>query len=77
MQEKKAKLQNKINGIEKEQENQQSSYEVSKNYLQSMCEQCGVLLGAISKTRHVILDFDMVSEIITFIGLQICADAYF
>ena len=25
-----------------------------------------MLLGAISKTRHVILDFDMVPEIITF-----------
>lgn len=27
---------------------------------------CGMLLGATTKTRHVILDFDMVSEIITF-----------
>ena len=27
---------------------------------------CGVCSGAISKTRHVILDFDMVSKIITF-----------
>ena len=26
----------------------------------------GVLLGATTKTRHVILDFDMLSEIITF-----------
>ena len=27
---------------------------------------CGVRSGATSKTRHVILDFDIVSEIITF-----------
>ena len=27
---------------------------------------CGVRSGATSKTRHVIVDFDMVSEIITF-----------
>ena len=27
---------------------------------------CGVRISATTKTRHVILDFDMVSEIITF-----------
>ena len=27
---------------------------------------CGVRSGARTKTRHIILDFDMVSEIITF-----------
>lgn len=27
---------------------------------------CGVCISATTKTRHVILDFDMVSEIITF-----------
>lgn len=27
---------------------------------------CGMLLGAISKIRRVILDFNMLSEIITF-----------
>ena len=27
---------------------------------------CGVRISAITKTRHLILDFDIVSEIITF-----------
>ena len=31
-----------------------------------MCEPCGVRGSVTTKTRHVILDFDMVSEIISF-----------
>ena len=31
-----------------------------------MDEPCGVCCSATTKTRHVILDFNMVSEIITF-----------
>ena len=50
--------------------NQQSSYEASENYLQKTSEPCGVRISATSKTRHVILDFDIVSEIILeIIGL--------
>lgn len=49
-----------------EDKNQQSAYQVSQNYLQPMCEPCGMRGSATNKTRHVILDFDMVSEIITF-----------
>ena len=30
------------------------------------CDTCGVRISATTKTRYVILDFDMVSEIITF-----------
>lgn len=32
----------------------------------STSDTCGVCISARTKTRHVILDFDMVSEIITF-----------
>ena len=39
----------KCKNDEKEQENQQSPYEVSKNYLQPMCEPCGGSLSARSK----------------------------
>ena len=46
--------------------NQQSSYESSENYLQKMSEPCGVCISATTKIRDVILDFDMVTEIITF-----------
>lgn len=35
-------------------------------YSQVLYSPCGVRSGATSKTRHVILDFDIVSEIITF-----------
>ena len=49
-----------------EEKNQQPSYEVSQNYLQSMCEPCGVRSSATTKTRQIMLDFDMVSEIVTF-----------
>ena len=49
-----------------EDKNHQSSYEVGQNYLQKVCEPCGKRGSATTKTTHVILDFDMVSAIITF-----------
>ena len=51
---------------EKEQKNQQSSYEVSKNYLQPMCEPCGMLLGAISKEFDKIVEFTAFEDFISF-----------
>lgn len=36
-----------------ENKNQQSSYEVSQNYLQPMCEPCGVCSSATTKVRHI------------------------
>lgn len=45
---------------------QQSTYESSENYLQTGCEPCGMRGGVTTKIGQVILDFDMVSEIITF-----------
>ena len=50
----------------KEQKNQQSSYEVSKNYLQPMCEPCRVLLGAISKRFNTIAQFTAFEDFISF-----------
>ena len=49
-----------------EDKNQQSSYEVSENYLQEVPHTCGVRDSATTKARQVILDFDIVSKIITF-----------
>ena len=51
---------------EKEQKNQQSSYEISKNYLQPMCVPCGVLLGAISKELDKIVKFTAFEDFISF-----------
>ena len=50
----------------KEQKNQQSSYEVSQNYLQPMCEPCGVLLSAISKRFDTIVEFTAFEDFISF-----------
>lgn len=49
-----------------EYENQQSSYEVSQNYLQPVCEPCGVLLGAISKELDKIVEFTAFEDFISF-----------
>lgn len=51
---------------EKEQENQQASYEVRQNYLQPMCEPRGVLLGAISKRFDTIAQFSAFEDFISF-----------
>ena len=50
----------------KDDKNQQSSYEVSKNYLQPMCEPCRVLLGAISKRFNTIAQFTAFEDFISF-----------
>ena len=50
----------------KDYKNQQSSYEISKNYLQPMCEPCGVLLGAISKKLDKIVEFIAFEDFISF-----------
>jgi len=50
----------------KEQKNQQSSYEVSQNYLQPMCEPRGVLLGAISKRFDTIVEFSVFEDFVSF-----------
>ena len=52
--------------FKKEQKNQQSSYEVSKNYLQPICEPRGVLLGAISKRFDTIVEFTAFEDFISF-----------
>ena len=44
----------------------QTSNDISQKNLQMSDHTCGVRGGATIKTRHVIVDFDMVSEIITF-----------
>lgn len=49
-----------------EDKNQQSSYEVSQNYLQPMCEPCGVLLDAISKRFDTIVEFTAFEDFISF-----------
>ncbi len=49
-----------------ENENQQSSYEVSENYLQPVCEPRGVLLGAISKKLDRIVEFTAFEDFISF-----------
>ncbi len=54
------------NLVVQNQENQQSSYEVSKNYLQPMCEPCGVLLGAIFKRYDEIVEFTAFENFISF-----------
>ncbi|MCI8272818.1 MAG: hypothetical protein HFJ55_01900, partial [Clostridia bacterium] len=54
------------NSAVQRQENQQSSYEVSKNYLQPMCEPCGMLLGAISKELDKIVEFTAFEDFISF-----------
>ena len=46
--------------------NQQSSYEARENYLQKVSEPRRVCIGATTKIRQVILNFNIVSEIITF-----------
>ena len=51
---------------EKEQKNQQSSYEASENYLQPMCEPRGVLLGAISKRFDTIAQFTAFEDFVSF-----------
>ena len=45
---------------------QQSTYEVSKNYLQTGCEPCGVLLGAMSKEYDTIVEFTAFEDFISF-----------
>ena len=50
----------------KQDDLQQSSYEVSKNYLQPMCEPRGVLLGAISKRFDTIAQFSAFEDFISF-----------
>lgn len=44
----------------------QTSNDINQKSLQMSDHTCGVYGGATTKTRHVILDFDIVSEIITF-----------
>lgn len=44
----------------------QPSNDISQKNLQMSNHTCGVCSSTTTKTRHVILDFDMVSEIITF-----------
>ena len=56
----------KCKDSEKHEENQQSSYEVSKNYLQPMCEPCGMLLGAIFKRFDTIVEFTAFEDFISF-----------
>ena len=51
---------------EKEDKNQQSSYEASKNYLQPICEPRGVLLGAISKRFDTIAQFTAFEDFVSF-----------
>lgn len=52
---------------DKNQDNlQESSYEVSQNYLQLMCEPCGMLLGAISKRFDTIVEFTAFKDFISF-----------
>ena len=41
-------------------------YNIKKSLQLSIHTACGVCSSATTKTRHVILDFDIVSEIITF-----------
>ena len=48
------------------QKSQQSSYEVSENYLQPMCEPRGVLLGAISKRFDTIVEFTAFEDFVSF-----------
>ena len=57
---------NKKNSVVQNQENQQSSYEVSQNYLQPVCNTCGVLLGAISKRLDEIVEFSAFEDFISF-----------
>lgn len=45
---------------------QQSSYEVGKNYLQTGCEPCGMLLGAMSKRYDEIVEFTAFEDFISF-----------
>ena len=54
------------NSVVQNQENQQSSYEVSQDYLQPMCEPCGMLLGAISKELDKIVEFTAFEDFISF-----------
>ena len=54
------------NSTVQKQENQQSSYEVSQNYLQPMCEPCVMLLGAISKKFDTIVDFTAFEDFVSF-----------
>ena len=51
---------------EKEEKNQQSSYEVSQNYLQSVCEPCGSLCVARVKELPVVLEFISFQDTIMF-----------
>lgn len=44
------------NSVVRNQENQQSSYEVSQNYLQPMCEPRGMCSSATIEREHIILD---------------------
>lgn len=53
---------NKINS----KEYLQTSYDIGKQNLQEGNHTRGMHISATTKTRHVILDFDIVSEIITF-----------
>lgn len=49
-----------------EEKNQQSSYEVSENYLQPMYQPCGMLLGAIAKELDKIVVFSAFENFISF-----------
>lgn len=51
---------------EKEDKNQQSSYEVSQNYLQPMCELCGSLCVARVKELPIVLEFTSFQDTIMF-----------
>ena len=57
---------NEKKSVVQNQENQQSSYEVSENYLQPMCEPRGMLLGAISKELDKIVEFTAFEDFISF-----------
>ena len=57
---------NEKKSVVQNQENQQSSYEVSENYLHPMCEPCGMLLGAISKRFDTIAQFTAFEDFVSF-----------
>ena len=48
----------------KDDKNQQSSYEVSQNYLQSVCEPCGSLCVAVFEVKLETIEIDRVTEIL-------------
>ena len=50
----------------KQDDLQQSSYEVSQNYLQPMCEPRGMLIGAISKRFDTIVEFTDFEDFVSF-----------